>query len=185
MRLILACLFLLSTQLLTAQQKPTDIDKSPMDMSYWPANYPISKMRGQVAEDPTARLIYSRPYKKGRNIFGSEVKYSEIWRFGANEASEVEFFKNVKVGGKKLAKGRYTIYCIPTENKWTVIFNKDLNTWGSFTYSSDKDVLRVDVPVQKNSEIVEALTMYFDTTGNATSLQIQWDDLKVSVPVSL
>ena len=185
MRSIFILLFLLSGQLLFAQPKPTDLDKSPMDMSYWPANYPISKMRGQVTDDPVARLLYSRPQKKGRVIFGGEVKYNEVWRLGANESTEVEFFKNVKIGGKKIPKGRYTLFCIPTESKWTIILNRELNTWGSFTYNADKDIVRVDVPVQKNGEGVEALTMYFDGVNGGANLVVLWDELKVTVPINL
>lgn len=166
-----------------AQQKPTDLDKSPLDVSYHPANYPIAKMRGQVNGDPLARILYSRPQKKGRTIFGEEVKYNEIWRLGANEATEIEFFKNAVVGGKKISKGRYSMYCIPTENKWTIIINKDNYNWGSFMYRADKDMVRVDVPVQRNTDNVEALTMYFEN-GSNTQLNIQWDDLKVAVPIS-
>ncbi len=164
-----------------AQQKPTDLDKSPLDVSYYPANFPILKMRGQVVgEEPYARVIYSRPQKKGREIFGGEVKYNEVWRLGANEATELELFRAAKIGGKRVPKGRYTLFCIPAENKWTIMINKDNYTWGSFTYKSEKDVARVDVPVQKNNEGVEAFTMYFDN-GN---LQMLWEDIKVSVPFS-
>lgn len=172
--------FVMAGQLAMAQQKPTDLDKSPMDECYFPANYPILKMRGQAATEPSARILYSRPQKKGRNIFGEEVKYNEVWRLGANEATEIELFKNATIGGKKVAKGRYTMYCIPTESKWTIIINKDNYSWGSFTYKSDKDVARIDVPVMKSTENTEALTMYFE----AASLIILWDDLKVAVPVS-
>ncbi|GEO09409.1 hypothetical protein SAE01_19050 [Segetibacter aerophilus] len=161
-----------------AQQKPTDLDKSPMDVSYFPANYPITKMRGQANGDPLARVIYSRPQKKGREIFGEEVKYNDVWRLGANEATELELFKNASIGGKKIPKGRYTLYCIPTEAKWTIVINRDNYSWGSFTYKADKDIARVDVPVQKTADNVEALSMYFD----ANSLIIQWENLKVAVP---
>jgi hypothetical protein len=172
--------FVLAGQWTMAQQKPTDLDKSPMDVSYFPANFPILKMRGQSDGDPSARVLYSRPQKKGRNIFGEEIKYNEVWRLGANESTEIEFFKNANFGGKKIPKGRYTLYCIPTETKWTLVLNKDNYNWGSFTYKANKDVARVDVPVEKNSENTEALTMYFDNN----SLDILWDDIKVEVPVS-
>lgn len=163
-----------------AQQKLTDLDKSPMDVSYYPSNYPLLKMKGQVNSDPLARILYSRPQKKGREIFGEEVKYNEVWRLGANEATEFELFKNATIGGKKIPKGRYTLYCIPTEAKWTIILNKDNYSWGSYTYKPDKDVARIDVPVQKNSENVEALTMFFDNNA----LAIQWENLKVALPVA-
>jgi len=178
---ILSLLIALSfATVVSAQQKPTDIDKSPLDISYYPANYPILKMRGQTNEEPFARVIYSRPQRKGREIFGGEVKFNEVWRFGANEATELELFKPAKIGNKKIPKGRYTLYCIPTENKWTIILNKDNYSWGSFTYKAEKDVARVEVPVQKNNEDVEAFTLYFDQN----SLNMLWEDLKVSLPIS-
>ena len=172
--------FILAGQLLMAQPKPTELDKSPMDISYYPPNYPISKMRGQANGEPLARIIYSRPQKKEREIFGEAVKYNEVWRLGANEATELELFKNGTIGGKSIPKGRYTLYCIPTETKWTIIVSKDNYTWGSFNYKSDNDIARLDVPVQKNNEVTEALTMYFEKNN----LIILWDQLKVAVPVS-
>jgi hypothetical protein len=98
---------------------------------------------------------------------------------GANEATEIELFKNAIVGGKKVPKGRYTLYCIPDEKKWTIIFNKDNYSWGSFAYKSDKDVARIDVPVQKTANTTEALTMYFDNN----TLNIMWDYFQVQVPM--
>lgn len=179
-RMFFLLVFVLAGQLLMSQPKPTDLDKSPMDISYNPANYPILKMRGQANGEPLARLIFSRPQKKGREIFGQEVKYNEVWRLGANEATELELFKNAAIGEKSVPKGRYTLYCIPAETKWTIIVSKDNYSWGSFTYKSDKDVARIDVPVQKNSEITEALSMYFEKDN----LIILWDYIKVEVPVS-
>lgn len=167
-----------------AQTKPTDLDKSPMDMSYYPANFPIIKMKGQATPEPSARVIYSRPQKKNRDIFGGEVKYNEVWRLGANETTEIEFFRPAKVGGKKIAKGRYSIFCIPSENKWTLILNNDLYSWGSFSYKPEKDVARVEVPSQKNGESVEAFTMYFEPVKTGAQLVILWDDVKVSMPIT-
>jgi hypothetical protein len=141
-------------------------------------------MKGQVPQEPSIRLIYSRPQKKNRDIFGGEVKYNEIWRLGANETTEIEFFKNAKIGNKKINKGRYSLFCIPTENRWTIIMNKDVYSWGSFTYKSEKDVARVDVPAQKNQEIVESFTMFFEPAKDGAQLIILWDDVKVSVPIS-
>ena len=185
MKKILALfVFVTSSVCLQAQTKPTELDKSPMDMSYFPANYPILKMKGQGGDQPLIRIIYSRPQKKNREIFGGEVKYNEVWRLGANEASEIEFFKNAKLGSKKLTKGRYSIFCIPTENNWVIILNKDLNSWGSFTYKSEKDVVRIEVPVQKNTEVTEAFTMFFEPIKLGAQLVLLWDDVKVNVPIT-
>lgn len=185
MKKVLLSLFLLSGICAFAQQKPTDLDKSPMDMSYWPANYPILKMSGKAGDQPIARIIYSRPLKNGRSIFGGIIKYNEMWRLGANEATEVEFFKSVKIAGKSLPKGRYTIYCLPTENKWTIIFNKDNYCWGNFSYDSKKDIVRADVDVEKNSENIEAFTIYFEDAKAGANMVALWDDVKTSLPIVL
>ncbi len=167
-----------------AQPKATELDKSPMDMSYWPANYPILKMSGKAKDMPVARVIYGRPLKNGRVIFGGIVKYNDVWRLGANEATEVEFFKNVKIGGRTVPKGRYSLFCEPAENKWTLIISKDNYSWGSFTYDNKKDVLRTDIDIEKNSESVEAFTIYFDETKNGANLIFLWDELKASLPIA-
>jgi hypothetical protein len=177
--------FLLSGLLATAQQKTTDLDKSPMDMSYFPANYPILKMNGKAKADPYARIVYSRPLKNNRLIFGGIVKYGELWRLGANESTELEVYKNIRIGGKTISKGKYTIYCIPYENKWTIIINKDIFSWGSFTYNAKKDVVRVDVPVQLTDDPAEALTMYFEDNATGANLVMMWDNVKTVLPVTL
>lgn len=181
--LLIAGIFCLSFSF--AQQKPTELDKSPMDMSYWPKDFPILKMTGKTKDQPIARIIYGRPQKNGRDIFGGINKYNEIWRLGANEASEIEFFRNVKIDGKTIAKGRYTIFCIPQENKWTLILNKDNFCWGSFTYDSKKDVLRTDMKIDKTSEITEALTLYFDENKSGAYFIIMWDNIKATLNINL
>jgi hypothetical protein len=168
-----------------SQPKPTELDKSPMDMSYWPANYPILKMSGKAKDQPVARIIYGRPLKNGRAIFGGIIKYNEMWRLGANEATEIEIFQPLKIGGKILAKGRYTMYCLPSENKWTIIFNKDNFCWGNFTYDIKKDLIRTDIDIEKNTESVEAFTMYFEDAKNGANLIFLWDTIKTSLPITL
>lgn len=171
---------------LQAQQKPTEVDKSPLDVSYCPPNYPILKLSGKTKEAPTARLIYSRPSKNGRVIFGNGgiVKYGEMWRLGANESTEIEFFKGAKINGKSVSKGRYTLYCIPQEDKWTIIVSKDNYSWGNYSYNQKNDVLRTDIAVEKNIDTVEAFTMYFEDSKNSSNLVILWDNLKATLPIS-
>lgn len=177
--------FLLIATSTIAQQKPTDLDKSPMDMSYWPSNYPIIKLNGKVKEAPIARVIYGRPQKNNRTIFDGIVKYNEMWRLGANEATEIEFLKNVKINNKAIAKGRYTLYCVPFEDKWTIIISKDNFCWGNYSYNPKNDVIRVDIKVEKNTETVEAFTTYFGETKNGANLVFMWDDVKAQLPILL
>src|SRR5215210_369583 len=147
--IIVAALLALSCHALaqTSGSKLPSLDKSPMDISYYPAGYALLKIQDKISEPLIMRLIYSRPQLNGRKVFGELQEYGQVWRLGANEATEIEFFKDVKINNKKIKKGRYTLYCIPTADKWTLIVNKETDTWGSFKYNETKDVARVDVPV--------------------------------------
>jgi len=159
------------------------LDKSPMDMSYYPANYPVQKIQDKITEPLVARVIYSRPQKSGRTLFGGLVKFGEVWRMGANEATEIEFYEHVKIGSKKIPRGRYTLYALVNESSWTIILNKETDTWGSFKYDTKKDVIRVEVPVQKTDTVIESLAMMFEKTTRGCNLIIAWDNIKVSLPV--
>lgn len=161
------------------------VDKSPMDMSYYPTNYPVLKIQDKISDAPIARVIYSRPQKSGRPIFGGLIKSTEVWRMGANEATEIEFFKNVRVGGKKVSKGRYTLYALVSEKSWTIIVNKATDTWGAFAYDQKKDVVRTEVPTQKSDGLVESLSMVFEKTSTGFNLVIAWENTKVSIPFTL
>ncbi|MGB5008510.1 MAG: DUF2911 domain-containing protein, partial [Ferruginibacter sp.] len=77
----------------------------------------------------------------------------------------------------------YTLYGIPNADTWTLIINKDTDTWGSFKYNDKNDVVRMDVAVQKQTEIAEAFSMVFDKTDNGADLVIAWDTLKISLPI--
>lgn len=159
------------------------VDKSPMDMSYYPNNYPVLKIQDKISEPLVARVIYSRPQKMNRPIFGGLVKYGEIWRMGANEATEIEFFKEVRIGGKKISKGRYTLYAKVNEHSWTMILNSDTDTWGSFKYDAKKDVVRTVIPVQKTETVLESLAMSFEKTNSGFNLVIAWDNTKAALPI--
>jgi len=188
MKIIITCICLFATGLFAVAQsavKLPEVDKSPLDISYYPNNYPVLKIQNKTTEPLQARIIYSRPQKQGRKVFGELVEYGKVWRMGANEATEIEFYKDVKIGGKKIAKGRYTIYAIPTETKWTMIFNKDTDIWGAFKYDIKKDVARVDVPVQQTTDVAENMAMTFEKSAAGISLIIAWEQVMVSVPISL
>ena len=169
---------------LVAQSKMSPMDKSPMDMSYYPVNYPVLKIQNKVTEPLTARVIYSRPQKNGRSVYGELVEYGKVWRLGANEATELELYKDVKIGTNKIKKGRYTIYAIPQPDKWTIILNKETDIWGAFQYDEKKDVLRTDILIEKHQEPVEMFSMTFEKMNGGANLVIIWDDVKASLPLS-
>jgi hypothetical protein len=167
-----------------AQSSLPAIDKSPLDISYYPVDYPLLKIKDQAKEPLAVRVVYSRPKKEGRTVFGTLVEYGKVWRLGANEATEIEFYKQVYIGGKKIVKGRYTLYAIPNETTWTFILNKETETWGSFKYNAAKDVARTNVPVQKTTETVESLAMTFEKTGNTINLVVAWENIKAALPIT-
>jgi hypothetical protein len=182
MKNIVAVLFLFVSFSSLAQVQPTDLDKSPMDMNYSPQGYPILKMNGKTNAQPNCRIVYSRPQKAGRDIFGGVISYGQVWRLGANEATEIEFFKNAKIDGKNISKGKYTMYAICNQTKWTIILNSEKDVWGLY-YNPKKDVLRTDVDVMMGEKVIEAFTMYFEDVKDGTNLIIMWDNIKVILPI--
>jgi hypothetical protein len=159
------------------------IDISPRDMSYFPVDYPKRKMTHDITTPPVMRVIYSRPHKQGRVIFGSLQKYGEPWRLGANEATEIEFFRNVSIQSKKINPGRYIIYCIPYENKWTIVLNNDIYTWG-LKIDSSKDLMKFDIPIKKTALAFEYFTMVFQPISNGAELVMAWDDTEARLPIN-
>lgn len=183
--LIVASIFCLTTVSVKAQNgKLPPVDKSPMDMCYYPPNYPILKIQDKAVEPLLARIIYSRPQKNGREVFGDLIDFGEIWRLGANEATELELYKDCKLGNAKIKKGRYSIYAIPNTGKWTIIVNKETDTWGAFKYDASKDVARIDVNAEVQTESAEDFSMYFEKGVNSATvlLNIFWDHYKVAIP---
>jgi hypothetical protein len=179
---------LLLTFLYTAvngQTKDAPLDKSPMDMCFFPANYPVLKIQNKASEPLSARIIYSRPQKNGRTVYGGLIEYGKVWRLGANEATELDLYRDAKIGSKTLRKGRYTIYAIPFEDKWTIIFNTETDTWGAFQYDEKKDVLRVDAKAEKQPVVSDVFTMFFEkTSNNQANLVMIWDNVKAVLPMS-
>ena len=166
------------------------LDKSPMDMIYFPEDYPKQKMMNPKLANPVARAIYSRPQKKGRIIFADSLstqnaiqRYGEAWRLGANEATEIEFFKPVIINGKKLTPGRYIIYCIPYAGTWKIIFNDNLYSWG-LHIDKTKDLAEIELPVIKNDIEIEYFTMLFQNSTYGCNLVMAWGDMKVVLPVN-
>lgn len=169
----------------SAQLKYPETDKSPLDVSYYPANYPLLKIQGKATEPLLARVLYGRPQKNGRVVFGQLIEFQKLWRLGANEATEIEFYQNVRIGNHKIKKGRYTLYAIPFADKWTMVLNKETDTWGAFVYDEKKDMARIDVPVTPLATPVEYLSMQFEKQSGGFNLNIAWDSSQVSLPIHL
>jgi len=160
-----------------AQTQNGDPNFSKMDVS--PLD--VVLFRNQNKE-PVARVLYSRPQKNNRKVFDSLVPFGEVWRTGANEATELTLYSDMMVGDKIVEAGTYTLYTIPQENEWTVILNKSTNIWGAYDYHVEEDLVRIKVPVKKSKTTIEALSMAFAPTEDGAKLQIGWDDRYIEVP---
>lgn len=137
--------------------------------------------------DLTLTVYYNQPSKKGRDIFGDLIPYGEVWRTGANEATTFETTKDLTIGGKKLPAGKYTLWTIPGETEWSVIFNKEMYGWGvSFDGKASRkpeaDALEVKVPVEMQSSPTEMFTITLEGAGGVDMI-LAWDDVKVRVPI--
>jgi hypothetical protein len=159
------------------------VDRSVMDMSYFPPDYPQLKMAGKAKGDPVARIIYSRPHKDMRTILGDVVQYDTPWRLGANEATEIEFFREVTIQNKKVPAGRYVLYAIPGKEQWQLILNGDLFTWG-LNINRQKDLFKFAVPVRRTSIPMQILSMQFGKTASGAELTVAWDTILVSLPIN-
>ena len=129
-------------------------------------------------------VTYGRPFVKGRQIFGDLVPYGEPWRTGANEATYVEFPVDVRVEGEALSAGSYSIYTVPGEDEWTIIFNNNANQWGT-QYDSSADELRVTT-TPETAPHREMLTFTFhDVSNQSADLVLRWAEVWVPITIEI
>lgn len=129
------------------------------------------------------KITYSQPQKRGREVFGELVPFDQVWRTGANEATELTITKDIFINGILLKAGTYSIFSIPDKIKWTIIINAELGLWGSYNYNQKLDVLRFDVPVQNLDTVYEPFTIRIDQNNDKAELSMMWDRTKVTIPI--
>jgi hypothetical protein len=133
-------------------------------------------------KDAYVKIVYSQPQKRGREIFGKLVPFGQVWRLGANEATEITITKDILINTVLVKAGTYSMFAIPNQDKWTLIINSDVGIWGAYNYAPKLDVLRFDVPVKENDTITEGFTMIFDQKNELANLLITWDKLNLEIP---
>jgi hypothetical protein len=129
-------------------------------------------------------IVYSRPGVKGRVIWGGLVPYDKVWRTGANEATAISFSTDVKVNGKPLTAGNYSLHTIPAKNEWTIIFNKKIDTEG-YSYEEASDALRVTVEPQPH-ELVEWMEFSSPSiAADKATIALDWENLRVPFEIQV
>lgn len=167
-----------------------DVERVPWGSFNMAAAGPAFAQRplGQLSPRDTARTTlgtaevwvdYSRPTKRGREIFGNVVPWNTVWRTGANSATQLNTPVDLVIGGAAVPAGKYTLWTLPTPTGWKVIINKQNGQWGT-EYHVEQDLARVDAKVETLAAPVEQLVIAFE----AGALNITWDRTRVSVPVA-
>jgi hypothetical protein len=131
----------------------------------------------------TITIDYSSPRAKGRKIFGSLVPYGQVWRAGANEATTLGTTGEINIGGKAVPAGKYTIFAIPAEDKWTLVISKKTGEWGTAYPGPDNDLARIDMKASKTSAPVENFTIAFDQKGSTCTMRMEWENTTASVDI--
>ncbi|WP_179351832.1 DUF2911 domain-containing protein [Winogradskyella vidalii] len=138
--------------------------------------------------DLKIKVEYNRPSKRDREVFGALVPFDNVWRTGANEATTFETNKDLIIDEIVLKKGKYTIWTIPKEDTWTVMFNSKQYDWGvnekmEPMWDPNYDALELVVPAQKIDETVEKFTIAFDHKTGNLKLTMAWDNTLIEVPL--
>jgi len=144
---------------------------------------PPATATGKIG-DANITINYSSPGVKGRKIWGELVPYGKAWRAGANEATIFETDHEIKVEGKKLPAGKYSLFATPGEKEWTIIFNSETGQWGikrsgEANFDPAKNVLAVTVKPRKSASLTERLAYEVNPHG----IVLKWEN--VEVPVSI
>ncbi len=161
---LLLALFAIGISTSAQAQKFAGLDKSPLDVTY---------ARQSRNAQPDAKIVYSRPQLKGREL--SQLAPSgKVWRTGANETTEITLYSSMTIGDQTLSPGTYSLFSIPGEETWTLIFNEQLHTWGAYTYDQSKDVLRAKASVSSSNDAIEAFSINFQPSDKGYTLHMGW-----------
>ena len=139
---------------------------------------PPATASGEI-KGKSVTVNYGQPSIKGREVWGKLVPYGQVWRAGANEATTIEFSKDVSIESKTLPAGKYGLFTIPNADEWTIIFNKVSNQWGAFKYDAVQDALRVNVKPKKSKVFNEKLIY----AVNKNSVSLAWENAEVAFAV--
>lgn len=154
-------------------QEFSGLDKSPADIAYF---------RTERNAPPLIKVTYSRPQLKGREVGVDLAAYGEVWRTGANEATEIRFYQDMVLGETTIPAGTYSLFSIPGKEEWTIIINKDTDDWGAYSYEEGQDLARLAVPASSGDESLEAFSITFEAVENGAHMHMGWGQTRVAVP---
>ena len=141
----------------------------------------------QVVGLTNVTIDYSRPAKRDRKIMGELVPMGEIWRAGANENSTLSFSDPVKVGGKNLDAGTYSLFIRPGKSMWEVFFYTETDNWGlPEKWNTESIAVVVETEIIQLKNTIESFTISLDDLyNNGANINIMWENTKVSIPIEV
>lgn len=142
----------------------------------WPNKYDSVQA---VIGNSDIKINYTRPSMRGRVIFGEVVPWNRYWRTGANRATKITLNHALNFSGKILPAGAYSVFTMPSQTGWTMMFNKEVNIWGT-DYNSDYDILRVPMQVEQLKDPVELMTIEVVATAKGGAINVIWERTKAS-----
>jgi hypothetical protein len=145
---------------------------------------PPARAACKFADGKIIGVAYSSPRMRGRKIFGDLVPFDEVWRTGADNATSFVTKTDLLVGGKNVPAGRYTLFTLPTQNKWTLIVSKQTGEFGIPYPGKQFDFARVEMKVSKLPSPLENFTISFDEAGASCTMKLDWETTRASIDLS-
>jgi hypothetical protein len=129
-------------------------------------------------------IHYNTPHLRGRHLGGPEiVPYGQVWRTGANPATTLITPVDLMIGDLKVPAGTYTLFTLPTADKWILIVSTKTGEWG-IPYPEGSDLGRTPMMKKTLPASQEVMSISFEhTTGKKTELHVKWETTDVYVPV--
>jgi len=153
-----------------------NLDIVPHDISY---------LRESMVTEPLIKAVYGRPVTSSMDVFGNKIPFGELWRTGANEATEIKLYKDMQFGDTFVKAGTYVLLTIPGENEWEVILSANLDVWGAFQYDPEADVARIKVPVSKAENLESFSILFKKRNQKEITMMLGWGSTRVKVQMEI
>ena len=139
---------------------------------------------GQTVGYTNVVITYGSPGVKGRTVWNDLVPFNEVWRTGANEATTIEFDKDVRIEGKKVPAGKYSLFTIPNKDFWTIILNKEYEQWGAYKYQEKEDLIRFKIVPTSNNYVGRLRFVIEYKSPYKSFVNFEWEKVRVSFEIN-
>lgn len=141
-------------------------------------------VRAQIG-NTSFTVDYGRPLMRGRKLLGDVLPYDEIWRTGANAATQFTTSAPIKLAGMTVPAGKYTLWTVPHKEGADLIVNKESGQWGT-EYDGSKDLWKAGIISETSSVPVEEFTISI-LPGDVKhgTLVMEWGFFRWTAPIEV